>query len=206
MWSEVARTPLFIWDPRSGKRGERRTQLVQMIDMPATLLEFFGVERPAAMQGIPLRETIASNAPTREAVLFGYHGGTVNITDGRYVYLRPAANQQNTPLYEYTVMPTHMASLFDVGELQSWEQAPPFSFTKGCPVMKIPGRGAHVSRTVHEYGRLLYDLHTDPRQENPLDDAAQEERMVRLMARLMHENEAPPEQYERIGIAPPASA
>jgi arylsulfatase A-like enzyme len=203
MWNEVAHTPLFIWDPRSRKRGERRDQLVQMIDLPATLLEFFGVERPPAMQGIPLRDTIASNAPTREAILFGYHGGPVNVTDGRYVYMRPAANETNTPLYEYTVMPTHMASLFDVSELQNWEQAPPFSFTKNCPVMKIPGRGSHVSRTVHEYGTLLYDLLADPKQENPITDAEVEARMIRLMAQLMQQNEAPPEQYERIGIAPP---
>ena len=46
-------------------------------------------------------------------MLFGYHGGPVNVTDGRYVYMRAAAGD-NTPLYEYTLMPTHMATLFDV--------------------------------------------------------------------------------------------
>lgn len=199
MWDEVANTPLFIWDPRTRKRGERRDQLVQMIDMPATLLDFFGIERPAAMQGIPLGPVIGDNAPTREAVIFGYHGAAVNVTDGRYVYMR-AAPGDNTPLFEYTLMPTHMASRFDPSELQQWEQAPPFSFTKGCPVMKIPGRINHTARTVHEYGNLLYDRQTDPAQNTPLDDAALEERMIGLMVQLMQENDAPPEQFQRLGL------
>ena len=45
-YQEVAHVPLFIWDPRSRKTNERRSGLVQMIDMPATLLEFFSVEIP----------------------------------------------------------------------------------------------------------------------------------------------------------------
>lgn len=200
MWNEVANTPLFIWDPRSRKAGERRSQLVQMIDMPATLLEFFGVERPPAMQGIPLRDVIAHNAPTREAVIFGYHGGAVNVTDGRYVYMRAAVTEDNTPLYEYTLMPTHMASRFSVEELQQWEQVGPFSFTKGCPLMKIPGRPQHISRTVHEQGHLLYDLQNDPEQEHPLDDEQTAARMIDHMIRLMQANDAPPEQYERLGL------
>ncbi|HXF61600.1 MAG TPA: sulfatase [Caldilineaceae bacterium] len=199
MWDEVAHTPFFIWDPRSRIRGERRSQLVQMIDVPATLLEFFGVARPPAMQGIPLGPVVADNAPTRQAALFGYHGGAVNITDGRYVYMRAAAGD-NTPLYEYTLMPAHMAQLFSVAELQGWEMAGPFSFTKGCRVMKIPGRPQHISRTVHELGHLLYDLERDPAQETPLADAALEARLIELMVGLMQENEAPPEQYERLGL------
>ncbi len=200
MWNEVANTPLFIWDPRSRKAGERRSQLVQMIDMPATLLEFFGVERPPAMQGIPLGDVIAHNAPTREAVIFGYHGGAVNVTDGRYVYMRAAETEDNTPLYEYTLMPTHMASPFSVEEMQRWEQVEPFSFTKGCPLMKIPGRPQHISRTVHEQGHLLYDLQNDPEQEHPLDDEQIAARMIDHMVRLMQANDAPPEQYERLGL------
>ena len=53
-YNEVAHTPLFIWDPRSRVTGARRTQLTQMIDLPATLLEYFGVARPPDMDGIPL--------------------------------------------------------------------------------------------------------------------------------------------------------
>lgn len=199
LWSEVAHTPLFIWDPRSRVAGERREQLTQMIDFPATLLDFFGVELPAEVQGVPLGAAIAENAPTREALLFGYHGGPVNVTDGRYVYMRAAASD-NTPLYEYTVMPTHMNKLFDAGELPIWDKAEPFAFTKNCPVMKIPGRASHVAPTAHAMGHLLYDLQSDPAQENPLNDPAVEQRMIDLMVGLMQASEAPAEQYERLGL------
>jgi arylsulfatase A-like enzyme len=199
LWNHVAQTPLFVWDPRCRKQGERRQQLVQMIDFPATLLEFFGIERPRHMMGIPLRNVLADDAPTREAILYGYHGGPVNVTDGRYVYMRTAAGD-NTPLYEYTVMPTHMNHIFKVDELQQWEKAGPFSFTKGCPVMKIPGRGAHVRGTLHAEGNLLYDLQTDPNQEHSLSDPDIEAYMIGHMVRLMQENETPAEQYERLGL------
>jgi hypothetical protein len=202
MWNEVANTPLFIWDPRCRKQGERRQQLVQMIDMPATLLDFFGAPRPESMQGVALGATLANNAPTREAVIFGYHGGAVNVTDGRYVYMR-AAPGDNTPLYEYTLMPTHMATQFSTAELQRWEQVPPFSFTKGCPLMRVPGRGSHVGRGVHEHGHLLYDLQADPQQAQQLDAAEIEARMIELMVGIMQANEAPEEQYRRLGLPVP---
>jgi arylsulfatase A-like enzyme len=87
-YDEVARIPLLAWDPRSGVSGERRQSLVQTIDVAPTLLELFDVERPPDMQGVPLRDTIASDSPAHEAGLFGIHGGHVNCTDGRYVYMR----------------------------------------------------------------------------------------------------------------------
>lgn len=196
-YQEVAHTPLFIWDPRSRRRNVRCGHLVQMIDLPATLLEFFGVERPPDMQGIPLRETLAHDAPIREAVLFGIHGGHVNVTDGRYVYMRACARPDNTPLYEYTLMPTHMRARFSVEELQEIEIAPPFSFTKGCPVMKIPAR---TPRNPFPFGTMLFDLQEDPGQTEPIQDPAVEERMIQHLVRLMQENDAPAEQFARLGL------
>ncbi|WP_338119883.1 sulfatase/phosphatase domain-containing protein [Paenibacillus thalictri] len=87
-YNEIAHISLFIWDRRSGKRGERRQSLVQMIDMAPTLLEFFDCPIPQDVMGQPLREVIESDAPVRDALLFGIHGGHVNCTDGRYVYMR----------------------------------------------------------------------------------------------------------------------
>jgi arylsulfatase A-like enzyme len=196
-YNEVAHTPLFIWDPRSGHRGERRDQLVQMIDLPATLLEFFGVERPTAMQGLPLRDTLAHDAPTRDAILFGLHGGHVNVTDGRYVYMRAPAQPENQPLYEYTLMCTHMRERFAVDELQNLQLAGPFSFTKGCRTLKIEGRSGH---DMFAFGTILFDLDADPRQEHPIQNAEIEQIMIAHLVRLMRENDAPPEQFERLGL------
>ncbi len=197
-YNEVAHTPLFVWDPRSRRAGERADGLAQMIDLPATLLEFFGVDVPPDMQGISLRAAVASNALTREAVIYGIHGGHVNVTDGRYVYMRAPILPENEPLNEYTLMPTHMRNGFDPAELQDIQLAEPFTFTKGCRTMKVAGC---TWVNYHQLGTLLFDLENDPQQENPLEDAAIEARMIQHMVRLMKENDAPPEQFIRLGLA-----
>ncbi|MEZ4865151.1 MAG: sulfatase [Caldilineaceae bacterium] len=199
LYQEVAHTPLFIWDPRCRRQGEQCDALVQTIDLAPTLLEFFGVARPAAMQGLPLRDAIAHNAPVRAAALFGGHGCHVNVTDGRYVYMRGAATVENRPLYEYTLMPTHMRTPFAPAELQETELVEPFSFMKGCRVMKIPARGWH-GMNPFDFGTLLFDVVADPQQAQVLTDPAIEQRMIDHLLRLMQENEAPAEQYERLGL------
>ena len=200
-YNEVAHTPLFIWDPRSRVAGARRTQLAQMIDLPATLLEFFGVERPLDVEGIPLGDVIATDAPTRDAVLFGVHGGHVNITDGRFVYMRgPVDPSYNLPLFNYTLMPNHMRDRFGVDELQDIQLAEPFTFTKGCRTMKVASR--QVFGAVPRF-TMLFDLESDPVQERPIDNVAEEARLSARMAELMQANNAPPEQFERLGLAVP---
>ncbi len=198
-YEEVAHTPLFIWDPRCRKQGERNGALVQTIDLPATLLEYFGVELPAAMQGRPLRETLATNAPVHEALIFGLHGAHVNLTDGRYVYMRGPAGEDNRPLYNYTLMPTHMRERFPTGELQDTSLAPAFEFSKGCALLKIPSQPKHMSEP-HAFATTLWDVEADPLQTRPLQDAALELRLAEQMRALMQESEAPAEQYERLGL------
>ena len=197
-YDDVSVKPLFIWDPRAGRRGERCGRLVQTHDLPATLLEYFGVERPADMQGVPLRDTVATDAPAREAALFGVFGGHVNVTDGRYVYMRAPSSPENGPLFNYTLMPAHMRKLFSPEELRRAELAGPFRFTKGCRVLRVPAQP--FMQKPYELGTLLYDLETDPDQRKPIRDAAIEQRMLALMTKLMHENDAPPEQYQRLAI------
>lgn len=198
-YEEIAHTPFFVWDPRSGVRGERRSALVQpAIDLAPTLLDFFGLEPTADMLGHNLRETIATDAPVREAAIFGLHGHQVNVTDGRYVYMRGPANEENGPLYEYTLMPTRMRTLFTPDELRgNIELAEPFSFTKGCHTMRIAARS---QRKFHSFGTALYDLQTDPKQEHPLDAPEIEQRMTGHLARLMQACDAPPEQFVRLEI------
>ena len=196
-YNEIAHMPLFIWDPRCREAGEKRDALVQTIDLAPTLLEFFGVDRPADMQGTPLRETVATDAPVREAGLFGIHGGHVNVTDGRWVYMRAPAGKENAPLFNYTLMPTHMRSRFGVKELADIRLAEPFTFTKGCRTMKIASGG---SRTAHSFGTMLFDLEADPTQENPVADAAAEAMMTEHLVRLLRESDAPREQIERLGL------
>ncbi|HWU12325.1 MAG TPA: sulfatase [Streptomyces sp.] len=194
-YNELVHLPLFVWDPRTDTAGTRREALVQTIDLAPTLLEFFGVDRPADMQGVPL--PVASDRPVREAGLFGIHGGHVNVTDGRYVYMRAPVSADNTPLYEHTLMPTHMRGRFTTEELTDLELAGPFTFTKGVRTLRTTGR---TFFNPHRFGTLLYDLWSDPQQRSPIVDDEVELRMAGLLVTLMHANDAPPSQYERLGL------
>ena len=66
--------------------------------------------------------------------------------------------------------------------------------------MKIEGRGSGW-RDMHRFGTMLFDLKADPKQEHPIDDPEVEARMIRLMVDLMTANDAPPEQFERLGLS-----
>ncbi len=197
-FQEVAHTPLFIWDPRCGAKGVRRKGLAQMIDLAPTLLDFFGVEIPPDMLGRPLRSVIAEDAGAREYGMFGSHGGTVGITDGRYTYF--IAPKEDSPLYEYTLMPTHMAMRMFPEELRPAELHEPFSFTKGCPVLKIPSRVQKTSDDLPNGEEMLFDVLADPHQTTRLHDEAVRRRMREALAMLMRECDAPAETYARYGL------
>jgi arylsulfatase A-like enzyme len=192
-FNELVHLPMFLWDPRSGERGTRRGDLAQTIDIAPTLLRYFGIEPTKDMQGKDLGAD-----ESHDGALFGIHGGHVNVTDGRYVYMRATASPENGPLDQYTLMPTHMRSRFGVAELASWEPAEPFSFTKGLRVMRMPAKPRLMNPWQH--GTLLFDLEADPTQDHPLTDDEVELRMLRLLSRLMHENDAPASQFTRLGI------
>ncbi|MEM7129453.1 MAG: sulfatase [Chloroflexota bacterium] len=195
-YNELAHIPFFVWDPRSGKRGERRDALVQTIDLAPTLLDYFEVEIPAQMRGTPLHEAIARDRPVRDAALFGTYGAWVSVTDGRYVYMRANDEESDPTLYEYTLMPTHMNHMFTVDELQETVMSPPMDFTKGCPVMKIPYRARMGSKRA----TLLFDLQSDPNQESPIINDEIELRMIQLMVDVMASHHTQPEQYVRLGL------
>ena len=202
-YNEIAHTPLFIWDPRCGCAGEHRAALVQTIDLAPTLLDYFGVEVPPDMQGIPLRGTVATDERVRQAALYGLFGAQVNVTDGRYVYMRGPANPTNNrPLHNYTVMPTHMRQMFSLQELRTATMQQPLAFTKDVPVMKIEAmqpRNRDLMASV--LGTLLFDLEADPKQEHPIDDPGIEAMMIEHLVRLMKENDAPLEQFQRLGLS-----
>jgi hypothetical protein len=197
-YNEIAHIPFFVWDPRSGKRNERRKSLVQTIDLAPTLLDYFGVEIPKDMQGKSLKDTIADDRTIREAALFGIHGGHVNVTDGRYVYMRAPAKADNSPLYNYTLMPTHMRNHFSIGELSDLVLQAPFSFTKGVQTLKVNATSFNLS---HSFGTLLFDVAKDPKQLSPLKDEVIEENMISMLKELMFANDAPKEQFIRLGLA-----
>lgn len=198
IYNEIARIPLYIYDPRRKELGGvRRNALVQTIDIAPTLLEYFGVEVPKDMEGRPLDCVIGQDKKIRDYALFGYHGSQVNVTDGRYVYMHSAGNPGET-VYEYTLMPTHMRCMFQPAEIREMELADPFSFTKGCRVMKMK-KADRIGDTT-SFGTMLFDLEKDPAQERPIHDREVERRMRTYIREGMQRNDAPEELYRRMGF------
>ncbi|MDA2809359.1 sulfatase [Nocardiopsis sp. RSe5-2] len=193
-FNELVHLPMFLWDPRTGGRDERRGDLARTIDIAPTVLRYFGLEPTADMQG----RDLALPAGREATALFGIHGGHVNVTDGRYVYMRACDDPGNGPLDEYTLMPTHMRSRFAPDELKDWEPAEPFGFTKGLRTMRVPSAGGWLNPWRH--GTLLFDLREDPHQSAPLHDDEVELRMARLLVEAMRGSEAPAAQFARLGL------
>ncbi len=202
LYNEVVNIPMFLYDPTINCENVRCDNLVQTIDIAPTILNFFGLDTPDDMMGISLKESVLSQTSLRKGALFGVFGQHVCCTDGRYVYMRAPASEQNKPLYDYTFMPTHMTKLFSVRELQQVELSDGFRFTKGTKPMKIVAQGLPGGCYSYEFGNLLFDLHNDPKQASPIDDAKIENYMIDLMIDLMKKSDSPIEQYERLGLTP----
>ena len=199
-YQETMHTPFFIYDPRSKVQGERRQALVQTIDIAPTILDFFGLEIPKDMLGKPLGKTVADDTEVREYALFGYHGGTLNVTDGRYK-LMVAAKKDAPQGYDYTLMPCHMRARFSVQELQQAQWVEPFSFTKGCHVMAVPTPNKYPAGDVLKPGcELLFDLETDPGEMHPITDEAVTRRLKDAILMLLKENDAPKELYDSYNL------
>ena len=197
VYNEIAQIPLFIWNPKLGVKGVHRKALVQTIDLAPTILSYFNVDIPKDMDGKPLEQVILEDKNVREYALFGYHGCQINITDGKYVYMRSPQYKDSHPIYEYTHMASHMRCLFSVDELKDLDLGGPFKFTKGTKLMKIASK-AKLKEVL--FSSALYCVEDDPNELYELDDIDQILRLSNAMLTLMRENDAPVEQYERMGF------
>lgn len=196
-YNELIHLPFFIHDPRNPMPGKRCSSLAQTVDIPATLAEYFEIEPPEYMDGRSLSPIVKEDSPIREGALFGMFGGHVNITDGRYVYMHAPVSISNEPLYEYTLMPCHMNKQFSIEELKHMELSDGFPFTKGVKVLKVNAKSFF---NAHLFGTMLFDLENDPKQEHPIENPEVQIRLLKLMRKMMIENQAPSEQFERLGI------
>ena len=139
-------------------------------------------------------------------------GAGTNIADGRYTYFRYPEDMTRQELFEYTLMPMHLKSLFHVEELRSATLSDPFGFSQGVPLLRVPARRNAKGQPVGHLGQgggyedtttVLYDLQADPGQLRPFRDEAIERRLLALMDGLMRKNEAPPEAFSRLGLQAP---
>jgi hypothetical protein len=157
---------------------------------------------------IPL---LAHDQPIRDIGIFGMFGGPIGATDGRYTYYLYPDDLYAPGLYEYTLMPMHLHSLFSGSEMKTAKLAGPFDFTKDMPILRIDALMDARRIPIHDnkkfdpgVGTTLYDIVDDPKQLKPFRDPAIERRFRDGIARVLAEHDAPPEIHARYGVPMPA--
>ncbi len=140
-YQEIAHIPLFIHHPAHADRdGTAHAGLFQTPDLMPTLLEAFGCEVPGAVRGRSLLPALADrDDPGHAAVIFGYFGGAVNVTDGRHMFFRYPAEYAGTgALSIYADAQPHVGP-FRQGGTVSREPDRGFGFRHGLPRSESSG-------------------------------------------------------------------
>lgn len=200
LYNEQANIPLMIHHPELSSNGQHTDALVQTIDLPATILDYFKISKPKDMVGKSILPCLSGLESSRTSALFGYFGGDLNVTDGRFVYMRSPLTKDYQSVFEYTLIPTHINQLFSVKELQGATLNEPFTFTKDCKVLKIQATDQQQPNT-HRYLHRLFDLKSDPNQMSPINDPVLELKYCHLLNQLLQENDAPKELFDRFGLS-----
>ena len=171
--------PLVIAHPDG--RGERRDQLVQLVDIYPTVLEAVGRPVPDGRHGVSLLPVLEDAAArTRDHAIAGMFGLSVTITDGRWTLHQNSA-AENQPLYWYGY-PLAKFIHYDLGPYEGGRRA------------------AQCSRIAE--ATWLSDKETDPNELTNLADARSDKlrEMQRALKDKFTEIGAPPEQLQRLGI------
>jgi arylsulfatase A-like enzyme len=215
VYNEIARIPLIVHLPGSRRAGARTPALMQTTDLMPTFLDFFAAPRPPHLHGASLRPALEGEAAVHDSIIYGYFGMALNATDGRHAYFRNPA-QESTTVYAYTSMPTQFHGFMSREELAQAQMGRFLSHTYNIPVYKVPQGGRPpfglTGRPPHRHGGYqgadggydphheLFDIVSDPGQQNPLRDDALEARFLDLMRAHLARAQAPAEQYERLGL------
>ena len=203
-YNEIAHIPLFVHDPRRPAGGTRVAALTQTMDLMPTLLDLHGVAPGPWVRGASVLPLLDGAPAIRDFALYGIFGGAINATDGRYTYFRYPEQMESTGLNEYTLMPMHNRSLFEIRELEQATLCPGFDFTRGAPVLQIPAL-PDAKRSPRQGGfqdaeTVLYDIDSDPGQRMPLDAPDVVARIEAGIIRHMQAHDAPAEMFRRFGL------
>ena len=124
----------MIYHPKMAVAGGSRiSALTQTTDLMPTILELHGAEKsPQVLGGSLLPYLFEQPCKARKIALYGIFGGAINATDGRYSYFCYPEDMETHDLFEYTLMPMHNRSLFELYELE------PAALYRGFPYKQAP--------------------------------------------------------------------
>jgi arylsulfatase A-like enzyme len=193
-YHELIHIPMIVCTPDASRAGRRVRGLTATMDLAPTLLELHGAAPPPHVHGRSWLHLLDSDAPHHDAVLYGYHGKDIGMTDGRYTYCRQPL--EGSFLYHYTAMPRRY-----FGQREKLAGADVGRFLKcayDIPVyrVKVPSHRHHGAPDFNP----IYDIQSDPGQTAPIRDAELEARLAVQMKELLERYDAPECQYARVGL------
>ena len=201
-YNELAHIPFFL--ARPGVPPGRCRALTQTIDLVPTLCETFDAPVPESVRGkslFPLVDELASGREPalhalHDAVLYGYFGKDINLSDGRYTYCRQPIPGSTT--YHHTLMPRGFRDFIPRDHLEQAECGFFLPRAGKLPQLRIPA----TSTRHHDAPEFnpIYDLGRDPSQQNPVRDERLELELAAKMRAALEAHDAPHCQFERTGL------
>ncbi|CAN7745109.1 sulfatase [Paenibacillus sp. LjRoot56] len=202
VYNEIAHLPLMVHLPGVVPDQKRISAITQNIDLMPTLLDYFGIDIPSTVRGRSLLDLIkGTKNKIRDYALYGTFGMTVNMTDGKYTYLRAPIQEDNHPCYAYTAMPTTFGTFIGSQMPDRIEVGRYLPYTT-FPVYRIPFSQAGVPFKMAQHAQLslLYDIEIDHQQLSPIEDEALIKQYTELLIQAMEFEKAPEDQYVRLGL------
>ena len=201
-FGELAHIPLFVCRP--GVAPGRCLSLTQTIDLVPTLYGSFGAEAPESVRGRSLHplldELAAGTVPDlhalHEAVLYGYFGKDINLTDGRYTYCRQPL--PGSLVHHHTLVPRGFSDFIPRERLEHAETGHFLPHAGGIPHLRLTAASTRHHNAPD--GNPVYDIVADPAQERPIRDPALEQRLAAMMRSELEAHGAPECQYVRTGL------
>ncbi len=188
LFDPISHIPMIISHPTQG-HGERRSQLVQLVDLYTTTLSALDRPIPEDRHGVDLLPVLESHdAPTRDYAINGRFGQSVSITDGEWM-LHVDPVEGNAPLYWYSHHQSRFMRDYRLG-----------------PYECLPGdtgrRPVDHSVPAAEYELWLSHTGADPMEMDNLAERHPEQvsRMARALASEFARIGAPAEQVDRLGL------
>ncbi len=193
----VAHIPFIVAHPQFG-HGERRSQLVQLVDIYPTVLAAGDRPIPADRHGVNLLLVLEDpEAATRDFAISGIFGTSVSITDGDWV-LHQSPVAENQPLYWYGYCLAKFLN-YDLGPYVDGRRE-----VRSVPMGEPVGAGmASTDRRAWQAPTWLSDKQQDVNELVNLADEqpAKLAEMQRVLKQKLIEIGAPDEQLLRLGIA-----
>jgi arylsulfatase A-like enzyme len=194
-YAELTRIPMIVAGAGVSP-GRRKAGLTATIDLMPTLMDWHSAPLPPYVHGRSFNHLLGRDEPHDDAVLYGYFGANVNLTDGRYTYCRQPLEGSIT--HRHTAMPREFHDFTDRRTLANAEVGVFLPRAYGIPHFRW-ATPSHRRKDMPDFNPI-YDLSADPQQQRPLRDEQLEKAMAAKMRELLVRYDAPPCQYERLGL------